>query len=566
MACLGVFSIHAAQMVSVDYSGTHSVSSALIDSFAVSGDGRLAAFASFGTNYTALDTNGLSDLFVHDCLLRSNVWDTTFSAAAVSGNLGSYPVQFTPDGRFLLFVSRATNLVPNIIYPAGAGYQLYVRDLVSSITTLETISPDGSTAGNASVTLAGAAPAPIFMSSDGRFCSFASLSTNLVSSLDTNNSQDVFCRDRMLGVTELITMSPGGRSLDRATFKYAMSTNGRYFAFETSATNVVAGISNTAGTSQVYWRDRLAGTNQAVALDLNGAFVPRGTSLQSMSQDGRFVCFRSIGTNFVLNQNDPNISLDLFIRDMLAGETWLVTRATNGGVTAGLASGGQFSANGEWLLFSAATADLTPGIQDVNGQGLDIFAHHLPTRTNAIVSASYDGKSGADSYTSDNFARISSSGRFVLFTTSATNVMAGLTNHVQRLLVRDMQAGRTLDPLRVSVFPTPAYNEARFAISQDERFIFFLTTGNFDPFVTDTNQQADLFRAPLFAPELRGRLEGNYIHGSGLAGNPYVLEASSNLVNWTGIVTNIAGANGELDLADPEMGSQGRRFYRLVAP
>jgi hypothetical protein len=285
-----------------------------------------------------------------------------------------------------------------------------------------------------------------------------------------------------------------------------------------------------------------------------------------MSQNGRFVCFSSIGTNFVPNQNDAPTSADLFIRDMLAGETWLVTRATNGATTAGQVSGGQFSANGEWLIFSGAAADLVPGVQDVNGSNLDIFAHHLPTRTNSIVSVSFNGKTGADSYTSDTFARVSSSGRFVVFTTSAANVLPGLTTHVPRLLVRDMRAGRTLDPLRVPTFPTPAFNEARFTISADERFIFFLTTANFEPAVTDTNNQSDLFRAPLFAPQLQFRLTSNPVRGSGLAGNTYVLEASSNLVNWTAVVTNVADSGGQVEMVDPGPSGQPQRFYRLMAP
>jgi hypothetical protein len=340
-----------------------------------------------------------------------------------------------------------------------------------------------------------------------------------------------------------------------------MSTNGRYFAFETSAKYVVSGLTNTGG-SQVYWRDREAGTNAVVTLSLDGTFLGRGAFLQAMSQDGRYVCFTSIGTNFVPNQNDRDASSDLFIRDMFAGETWLVTRATNGATTAGQVLGGQFSGNGEWLIFSAATLDMIPGVNDANGANYDILAHHLPTRTNAIVSVSHDGKTGADTYTSDGFARISSSGRFVLFTTTATNVMAGLTNHAQRLLVRDMWAARTVEPLRVAAFATPAFNQARFDISRDERFIFFLSSGNYDPRVANTNQQIQLFRAPLFAPEVRWG--SPYMQGTGLAGLSYVLETSSNLVNWTAVSTNLADSMGKLQLADPSAAGQARGFYRLL--
>src|SRR6185436_13675979 len=119
--------------------------------------------------------------------------------------------------------------------------------------------------------------------------------------------------------------------------------------------------------------------------------------------------------------------------------------------------------------------------------------------------------------------RISSSGRFVLFMTTATNVVAGFTNHAQHLLVRDLWAGRTLDPLGVYAFATPAFNQARFVISENERYIFFLSTGNYDPKVANTNAQIHLFRTPLFAPRLRW--QGPHLRGNGLAGRGYVLEA-----------------------------------------
>src|SRR4051812_48050396 len=131
-AVLLVLGCNAAQMVSVDYTGLHPGSSGVDERFAASADGRFAVYSSFGTNYVRVDTNGLSDLFVYDSLLRSNIWDTTFSHAAPSGNVGSYPVEMTPDGRFLLFFSRATNFVSNVSLPPNAGYQLYLQDLVSN--------------------------------------------------------------------------------------------------------------------------------------------------------------------------------------------------------------------------------------------------------------------------------------------------------------------------------------------------------------------------------------------------------------------------------------------------
>src|ERR1051326_6284528 len=130
-----------AEMISVNHTGTGSGNTGVQESFAINGDGRLAAFSGFATNYVALETNSLSDVFVRDCVGRTNRWDTTASGGPPSGNIGSYPVAFTPDGRFLLFISRATNLVSRVAI--SEIYELYVRDLISNVTTLLSVSPDG---------------------------------------------------------------------------------------------------------------------------------------------------------------------------------------------------------------------------------------------------------------------------------------------------------------------------------------------------------------------------------------------------------------------------------------
>jgi len=403
-----------------------------------------------------------------------------------------------------------------------------------------------------------------FVSSDGRFVAFMSNATNLVAVNDSPSSSDLFCRDLLTGVTELISVSPGGgAALDQPTFNASMSTNGRYFAFETAASNVVAGFTNTTRRSQVYWRDRVAGTNALVSITVDGAVAFDNATLRDLSSDGRYVCFWSGATNLLPNQNDQNGTLDTFIRDMVLGETWLVTRNTNGFTTGGRNSGGRFSANGERLLFSATVADLVAGIDDINGGSSDLFVHHLGPRTNNIVSVSYLGDTGASDFVSDSFSRISSSGRFVLFTTDATNLIAGTTSRVQRLFLRDLQAHRTMNPLRAT-FPTPAFNEGRIAISDTERYIFFLTQTNFDQSITDTNNSIDLFRSGLYPPKfLNSGGPGVTLRADALSGGSYVLESSSNLIHWTAIQTNLANADGELTTSDPETPTSSR-FYRLL--
>jgi hypothetical protein len=119
VSCLLASTCHAADLLSTDFTGAHSGNLGVFEALAISGDGRFAAFTGRATNHVAEDTNASSDTFVHDCLLRRHVWDTTYalSAPQLGGLPGSNPRAFTPDGRYLLFVSTATNLVSGITFP-----------------------------------------------------------------------------------------------------------------------------------------------------------------------------------------------------------------------------------------------------------------------------------------------------------------------------------------------------------------------------------------------------------------------------------------------------------------
>lgn len=550
-------------MVSIDRTGTQAGGSFVGEHYAISGDGRFAAFSSSGTNYVPGDVNGVSDLFVRDCLTRSNMWDTTDSRVIPAGNaVGSLPLVFSPDGRFLLFQSRATNHVPGLAF-TNDSHHLYLRDLHSNVTTLVTISADGTQPANASVSQMGALPVPPFLTPDGRFVVFSSPATNMVPQPDANQSTDVFCRDTVTGTTELVTVSPdGASSLDRPSFRFDASTNARFVAFVTSATNVVAGVVNTSSWPQVYWRDRVAGTNAWVSFNAAGGLAQSGANLLGLSSDGRYVGFTTLDSNVVAGVTDVNHTQDFFIRDMWAGETWLVTKSTNGATTSSRSSEGRFSENGEWLLFGNTSGEVMAGITNHSANSFNIFAHHLPTRSNAIISVSVDGHSGANGFASPNFAVPSASGRFVAYTAQASNLVPGSTNNVQRLYLRDTAGHYTRAVLHEQPLVTAAFNAARHQISHDERWIFFLSPHNYDPSVTKTGGAIELFRVPLFAPQVTA-FSPTALQADGLAGQAYALQISTHLPAWTNTITTVADAGGKATWPlPPSLAPQ--LFFRLV--
>jgi hypothetical protein len=123
----------------------------------------------------------------------------------------------------------------------------------------------------------------------------------------------------------------------------------------------------------------------------------------------------------------------------------------------------------------------------------------------------------------------------------------------------------TRNAFHVGLFPTPPFNEARLAISENERYIFFLTHVNFDPSVHKTNSAIELYRAPLYPPRLLS-WSSNTLHAEGLAGATYVLESSSNLLHWSAFETNVADADGSIRSVDPNPSTGLPRFYRLLWP
>jgi hypothetical protein len=560
IVCLALAGASApgAELLSVAVNGTQSGNAGVGESLFVSADGRYVAFDSGSTNLVVPDTNGLRDVFVRDCTLRSNIWGSV--AARSSSSSGSFPQALTPDGRFLLFASVATNLVPGA---TTTTLQLYRHDLRSNVTALVSMATNG--LASATVVSGLSANAKLKrITPDGRFVLFLSAATDLATNASTGTTMDAFCRDLANGVTELVSASPDGLALDRAVVSCFMSADGRYFAFDSAATNVVPGLTNTGGRTQVYWRDRQAGTNVLVSLNAAGQFASDGATVNSLSSDGRYVCFSSLANNIVTGQNDFNGTQDLFLRDMVQGETWLVSRATNGNTTASRVSGGEFSADGAWMLLSPLVSDLVAGVTSGGGFGRDLYLHNVAARTNLLVTRSVSGLTGSSGYCSDGFATLSASGRFVVFDVASTNLLPGGTTLVNRLLLRDCAEDQTFTPLP-GAYAVPPYNYGHYVITEDEGWVFFLALANYDPAVTDSNGAADVFRARLRAAELRPFVPGGPIQGQGLALGTYILQTSSNLRDWTDAVTNVADSNGVFTVTDPQSpGAQ--RFFRVTTP
>jgi len=204
------------------------------------------------------------------------------------------------------------------------------------------------------------------ISANGRYIAFTSEGTNLVAG-DTNDAQDVFVRDRITGATTRVSISTRGTQADGSSFgPAAISASGRYIAFSSSATNLVAGT-----TGGVFVRDRVAGTTTLVSVATSGAKAVGGEP--AISADGRYVAFISEASNLVAG--DTNERPDVFVRDRVRGTTTRVSVATRGAQANQRSSEPAISANGRYVAFSSDASNLVRG--DTNGSS-DVFVRAQP--------------------------------------------------------------------------------------------------------------------------------------------------------------------------------------------
>jgi Tol biopolymer transport system component len=199
-------------------------------------------------------------------------------------------------GRFVAFLSYADNLVAGATCCGGA---VYVRDRLKGTTELVSVGPGGAPADGDLPSISG----------NGRFVAFLSFADNLVPG-DTNGTHDVFVRDRKLGTTERVSVGPHGRQANGGSGGPRISPDGRFVAFWSGATNLVAGDSGGG----VYVRDRTLGTTERVDLGPGGV-AGDGSSGDfglAISADGRAVAFDSDSTNLV--RHDTDGFTDVFVR------------------------------------------------------------------------------------------------------------------------------------------------------------------------------------------------------------------------------------------------------------
>jgi Tol biopolymer transport system component len=276
------------------------------------------------------------------------------------------------------------------------------------------------------------------LSADARRVAFASTATNLIDPDDGNGHvSDVFVYDQGSGSVSLASTGLDGRAADGPSTQPVLSGDGATVAFTSRARNLVAGDGNAA--SDVFVRGATSALAR-VSVATGGAEADAGSSQPDLSADGSRVVFTSSADDLV--PADANKHDDVFVRDLGAGTTSLVSAASEGGVAAGDSSAPAISPDGRYVTFSSKADDLVA--DDDNGRA-DVFLRDLVTRRTYLVSVARRVRGqnhalpGGRALTSD----VSRDGRFVVFESSATNLVAHDRNNATDVFVRDRRAGLT---------------------------------------------------------------------------------------------------------------------------
>jgi WD40 repeat protein len=413
-------------------------------------------------------------LFAGVCLGQTTE-RVSVSSLGVEGNDATGGGYISADGRYVAFTSLADNLV---FGDSNGVKDAFVHDRQTGETERVSVSSLG-TEGNLASRFGTAS-----IGASGRFVAFNSAASNLVVG-DTNGVDDIFIHDRQTGETERVNVDSLGTEANSSGQFASMSiaANGRFVAFNSTASNLVPGDTN--GYEDIFIHDRQTGTTERVSVDSSGAEANSYCGGASLSEDGRYVAFHTRADNLVVG--DTNGEVDVFVHDRQTGITERVSIDSSGTLQGSDSSlGPRISADGRFVAFSSYATRLVHG--DTN-RDWDAFVHDRHTGVTERVSVNSRGNEG---HKASRVFSISANGRYVGFRSLSNNLVHGDTNKNEDAFVHDRQTGVTE---RVSVNSSGLQGNGYSSvtsISADGRYVAIGSRSD-NLVAGDTNGVGDVF-------------------------------------------------------------------------
>lgn len=496
----------------------------------MSSDGRYVVFSSAGTRLVPgqLDTNEAHEVFVYDRITgTTELISRAPGTTATTANGGSFNPIISLDGQWIAFESVAGNLVPGQVESNGDRDVFLYNRVAKTIQLVSRVTGTTTTTGNRS------SLNPV-LSADGRYVAFASQATNLVAGqTDTNGIEgtDVFVYDRVAGTTQLVSRVAGTTATagNLRSFIPTMSSDGQWIVFHSLATNLVPGLLDTNESSDVFVYDRVAGTTQLVSR-LAGTITTTANNNSIdpvISADGQLIAFESEATNLVIGQTDTNSVSDTFVFHRISGTMELVSRAAGTTTTTGnfASTNPVINGNGRYITYSSYGFNLVVGQSDTNGDS-DIFVFDRIAGTNQLVSRA----TGTTTVTGDTLSlnpAMSTDGQRIVYESAADNLIPGQVDGlgVFNIFAFDLMSGETQLMSGESGSPTMTGNNESNSpqISNDGQVVGFSSrASNLIP--SDYNNTEDIFLTRLSQPgNSTATLTGG---GTGCAGQPTTLTAT----------------------------------------
>lgn len=318
------------------------------------------------------------------------------------------------------------------------------------------------------------------LSFDGKIIAFSTYAKLLP--IDTDDQKDIYTYNKDTGLFTLISVALDGFSGNSISAMPKISADGNFVVFTSAANNLVS--NDTNGFSDIFVRDISAGTTVRINLHTDGTQANNNSSSGGISDDGRYAVFLSSANNLVTG--DVNYQ-DIFLHDLQTSTTTRVSQETSGTNSNADSYSPQISGNGQFIAFESRAGNLTAS--DTNGR-MDVFVYDRIANTLDIASKSSTNvqTNGFNTYLKD----ISPDGRYILFSSDGTNLVASDTNSRIDLFLRDRNTSTT-DMVSLNEFGnqlTGGTSSGR--MSEDAQLIIFSTSSS-GVVSNDTNTLDDVF-------------------------------------------------------------------------
>ena len=366
--------------------------------FAISPDGRYAAFTSPSTNLLPVLTSK-QQAFRKD-LQTSAVKLVSCDSSGIEGDGSTFYPSISADGRYVAFSSTSTNLIGVVT----SNSQVFRKDLQTNQVALCSSNNSSNQGNDASRNTS--------ISSDGRYVTFESEATNL-GPATTPSRTNVFRKDLQTGEVKLVSSSASGTEGDQPSKDPSISSNGRYVTFESDANNLVTG--GTSGT-QVFRKDLQTGEVKLCSVSSSGAQGDGASTEPSMSSEGRYVAFGSNATNLVPGTGGNQV----FRKDLKTGEVVTCSENASGAQGDGYSGSAAISPDGRFVAFGSGATNLVAGTSYYQ-----VFRKDLRTGTVVLVSCDASGVQGDESSSGPSTV---SDGKYVAFRSDAGNLIPGGTS------------------------------------------------------------------------------------------------------------------------------------------